>query len=184
MTRATFRPEAVLFDRDGTLIADVPYCADPARVRPVPAARTALRLLRQAGIPTGVVTNQSGIARRLISDDQAHRVNERVEQLLGPFAVWEMCPHGESDRCTCRKPRPGMVLSAAARLGVPPQRVAVIGDIASDVEAARAAGALGVLVPTPATRHDEVAGATVRHDDLVAAVRWLLGGAVTTAGRL
>jgi HAD superfamily hydrolase (TIGR01662 family) len=167
-------PEAVLFDRDGTLVVDVPYNGDPALVRPVPAAGAALGLLRSAGIRTGVITNQSGIARGLISAGQAEAVNRRVEQLLGPFAVWQVCPHGPDDGCGCRKPRPGLVLAAAERLGVPPERIAVVGDIGADVGAAAAAGAASVLVPTAVTRPEEVDAAPVVRPDLVAAVRHLL----------
>lgn len=168
-------PGAVLFDRDGTLIDDVPYCADPNLVRPVPAAGPALALLRSAGVPIGVVTNQSGIARGLIPPERARAVDARVVELLGPFDAWQVCPHGPDDGCRCRKPQPGMVLAAAAALGVAPDRVTVIGDIGADVEAARAAGAHGVLVPTPVTRPQEVADAPVVRSDLVAAVRELLG---------
>jgi HAD superfamily hydrolase (TIGR01662 family) len=169
------RPGAVLFDRDGTLVVDVPYCGDPALVRPVPTAGTALALVRDAGIPVGVVTNQSGIARGLLTPEQVSAVNRRVEALLGPFDVWEQCPHAPDDGCACRKPAPGMVLAAAARLGVPPRRVAVIGDIGADVAAAAAAGARAVLVPTPVTRPEEIVAAPVVRADLVAAVRHLLG---------
>jgi D-glycero-D-manno-heptose 1,7-bisphosphate phosphatase len=169
-------PEAVLFDRDGTLVVDVPYNGDPARVRPVPGAGAALDLLRAAGIPAGVVTNQSGIARGLITAGAVQRVNRQVDALLGPFAVWQVCPHGPADGCPCRKPRPGMVLAAAARLGIAPERVAVIGDIGADVEAAVAAGATAVLVPTPVTRPEEVAAAPAVQPDLETAVRHLLEG--------
>jgi D-glycero-D-manno-heptose 1,7-bisphosphate phosphatase len=167
-------PKAVLFDRDGTLVVDVPYNGDPARVQPVPQARAALETLRAAGIPAGVITNQSGIARGLITAEQAAAVNRRVDELLGPFDVWQVCPHGPDDGCRCRKPRPGMVLAAAERLGVPPERMAVIGDIGADVDAAAAAGAASVLVPTPVTRPDEVTAAPVVRSDLLAAVRHLL----------
>jgi HAD superfamily hydrolase (TIGR01662 family) len=170
-------PEAVLFDRDGTLVVDVPYNGDPALVRPVPAAGAALGLLRAAGIRTGVITNQSGIARGFISAGQAEAVNRRVDELLGPFAVWQVCPHGPDDGCGCRKPRPGLVLAAAERLGVPPERIAVVGDIGADVGAAAAAGAASVLVPTPVTRPGEVSAAPVVRPDLLAAARHLLGEA-------
>jgi HAD superfamily hydrolase (TIGR01662 family) len=168
-------PAAVLFDRDGTLVVDVPYCADPALVTPVPTARAALALLREAGIPVGVVSNQSGIARGLLRRRQVDAVNRRVDELLGPFAVWQMCPHGPGDGCSCRKPAPGMVLAAAARLGVDPADVAVVGDIGADVDAACAAGARSVLVPTPATLLAEVDAAPVVRPDLLAAVHHLLG---------
>jgi D-glycero-D-manno-heptose 1,7-bisphosphate phosphatase len=168
-------PGAVLFDRDGTLVVDVPYCGDPDAVTPVPTAGAALALLRAAGIPVGVVTNQSGIARGLLRVEQVDAVNRRVDDLLGPFDVWQQCPHGPRDGCTCRKPAPGMVLAAAQRLGVAPEDVAVVGDIGADVGAALAAGARPVLVPTPVTRPEEVAAAPVVRPDLLAAVRHLLG---------
>jgi HAD superfamily hydrolase (TIGR01662 family) len=180
LTCATTRdlPGAVLFDRDGTLVVDVPYNGDPARVRPAAGATAALRLLRAAGTPLGVVTNQSGIARGLITAEQADAVNRRVDALLGPFDVWRVCPHAPEEACACRKPRPGMVLAAAQELGVAPERVVVIGDVGADVDAAAAAGAGSVLVPTPVTRPEEVAAAPVVRPDLVAAVRHVLGGYV------
>jgi histidinol phosphatase-like enzyme len=70
---------AALFDRDGTLVEDVPYNGDPAVVRPVPGARAALDRLRAAGLPPGVVSNQSGVARGLLTREQV----ARVEELLG-----------------------------------------------------------------------------------------------------
>ncbi|MFE9771896.1 D-glycero-alpha-D-manno-heptose-1,7-bisphosphate 7-phosphatase [Streptomyces sp. NPDC005931] len=173
-SRVTGPVEAVLFDRDGTLVEDVPYNGDPRLVRPVRGAREALALLRGLGIRTGVVTNQSGIARGLLTEADAHRVNLRVDELLGPFDVWEMCPHGPDDGCPCRKPRPGMILAAAGRLGVRPADCVVVGDIGADTEAARRAGAHGILVPTPVTRPQETAAAGHVAPDLTTAVQWVL----------
>lgn len=167
----------VLFDRDGTLVEDVPYNGDPEVVAPVPGARTALDRLRDAALPVGVVSNQSGIARGLLTAGQVRRVNDRVEQLLGPFDVWEICPHGPADGCRCRKPRPGMIFAAARRFGVAATALAVVGDIGADVGAAEAAGAQSVLVPTPVTRPEEVAAAPVVAPDLTTAVDLLLGAA-------
>jgi histidinol-phosphate phosphatase family protein len=158
-------PAAVLLDRDGTLVEDVPYNGDPERVRPLPGAREALDRLRSAGVELAVVSNQSGIGRGLVSAEQVEAVNRRVEELLGPIGAWFVCPHDPVSDCDCRKPRPGLVLRAAARLGVEPGACAVIGDIGSDVEAAQAAGARSVLVPTPRTlRHEVDAAPEVAHD--------------------
>lgn len=165
---------AILFDRDGTLIVDVPYSGEPSLVTAMPTAHTALARARALGIATGVVSNQSGIARGLITHDQVRRVNARVDRLLGGFDVWRYCPHGPADGCDCRKPRPGMIVSAAQALGVPPACTAVIGDIGADVAAARAAGARAVLVPTAVTRADEIAAAPAVADTLDAAVQLLL----------
>jgi HAD superfamily hydrolase (TIGR01662 family) len=164
-----------LFDRDGTLIHDVPYNGDPAKVLPMPGARAAVERLRAAGVRVGVVSNQSGVARGLITPEQVAAVNRRVDELVGPLDAWAVCQHGPEDGCECRKPRPGLVLRAADELGVAPERCAVIGDIGADVDAARAAGAGAVLVPTPVTRSEEVAAAPVVRSDLLSAVRHLLG---------
>lgn len=176
--RGTAPPEAagVLFDRDGTLIDDVPYNGDPARVVLREGAREAVALVREAGVPIAVVTNQSGVARGLLTTDQVAAVHRRVEQLLGPLGPWCVCPHGPDDGCACRKPAPGLVHRAAHRLGVDVRRCVVIGDIGGDVEAAAAAGARAVLVPTAATRPEEVSAAPVVADDPVHAVELALGG--------
>ncbi|GGL51083.1 D-glycero-alpha-D-manno-heptose-1,7-bisphosphate 7-phosphatase [Planomonospora parontospora] len=171
------RPAAILFDRDGTLVKDVPYNRRPELVEPVPGAREVLDRLRRAGVRVGVVTNQSGVARGLIGAEELAAVNGRVEELLGPFDVWAVCPHGDADGCGCRKPAPGLVLRAAEELGADPRDCVVIGDIGRDVEAARAAGARGILVPTEVTLPEEVAAAPEVAPDLSAAVALALGSA-------
>ncbi|MEJ6489011.1 HAD-IIIA family hydrolase [Leucobacter sp. USCH14] len=166
---------AVLFDRDDTLIVDVPYNGDPEAVEPMPTARAAVDRVRAAGIPVGVISNQSGIGRGLLTREQVQRVNDRVEQLLGPFDVWRFCPHAPRDGCECRKPRPGMILSAAAALSVAPENVVMIGDIGADVDAAEAAGARGILVPTRLTLQQERDDATTVAETIDAAVDIALG---------
>jgi histidinol-phosphate phosphatase family protein len=172
--RAAAPPALVLFDRDGTLVVDVPYNGDPERVRPVPTAHAAVGRLRRAGVAVGIVTNQSGVARGEITPDQVDAVNRRVELLLGPFHTVQVCLHGPADGCRCRKPRAGMVEAAAAALAVDTARCAVVGDIGADIEAALAAGARAILVPTPATRRVEVDQAPEVAADLHAAVDLLL----------
>jgi len=166
LTHAARRPapwpvpvRAVLFDRDGTLVRDVPYNGDPARVEPVPGAREVLDALRAAGVAVGIVSNQSGVARGLLTADEVDAVNARVAELLGPFGTVRVCPHGPEEGCPCRKPGPGLVLDAARDLGVAPWECAVVGDIGADLGAAVAAGARAVLVPTPATRPEEITDA-------------------------
>jgi histidinol-phosphate phosphatase family protein len=141
----------------------------------MPGAREAVGRLRAAGVATAVVSNQSGVARGLVRAEQVAAVNRRVEELVGPVGPWFVCPHGPEDGCGCRKPAPGLVKAAAAELGVDPADCVVVGDIGSDMEAAQAAGARAVLVPTAATRPEEVAGAPLVAPDLIAAVELLLG---------
>ena len=169
-------PDLVLFDRDGTLVHDFPYNGDPEWVRPVPGAKDSLDRLRARGVRLGVVSNQSGVARGLITQEQVDACMARLAELLGPFDTVQSCPHGPDDGCTCRKPAPGMVKAACAELEVDPARCVVIGDIGSDVEAAAAAGAVGILVPTPVTRKSEVEAAPRRATTLEEAVDDVLAG--------
>jgi histidinol-phosphate phosphatase family protein len=153
---------AVLLDRDDTIIADGPFLNDPNGVRPLPGAAQALERLRARGLRLAVVTNQSGVARGLITAEQLDAVNAKVDAVLGPFDTWQVCVHDDGDGCTCRKPGPGMVLAAATALGVPPERCVMIGDTGGDVNAALAANARAVLVPTPRTLGIEIANARAR----------------------
>ena len=169
-------PAAVLVDRDGTIVKDVPYNGDPDRVEPMPGAAAALQRLRHAGIPIAVISNQSGIGRGLLDRREVDAVNERIEELLGPFDAWLVCPHTDADGCDCRKPMPGLVRQAAHRLGVSPEDCVVIGDIGADMGSAQAAGARAILVPTIQTRPDEVRAAPQQASTLTAAVDIVLAG--------
>ncbi|MFH9890013.1 HAD-IIIA family hydrolase [Streptomyces luteogriseus] len=168
--------KAVLFDRDGTLVEDVPNNADPDRVRPAEGAREALDLLRGHGIRTGVVTDQPGVAGGLLTDADVRRVNHRVDELLGPFDVFALCPHGPDDGCHCRRPQPGMLLWAGGRICTGPAELVVIGSTAVGARAAHRAGAHGILVPNGHTRPEETARADHVAPDLLTAVRAVLDG--------
>ncbi|HEX4014030.1 MAG TPA: HAD family hydrolase [Candidatus Cybelea sp.] len=139
----------MLFDRDGTIVVDVPYNGDPQRVEPVARARALLDRLRAAGLPLAVVSNQSGIGRGLITREAVDAVNRRVDELLGPFAGFFVCPHAPGDGCDCRKPKPQLIFDAARALGVDPACCVVVGDLPSDVEAARNAGAIALRAQGP-----------------------------------
>ncbi len=173
---ATWEPKAILFDRDGTLIADCHYLKDPEGIIPMPGAHWAVRRVRDAGMAVGVVTNQSGVGRGLMTFEEMTAVNRRVDSLLGPFDYWGVCHHVPEDKCNCRKPASGLVLAAADTLSVRPVDCAVIGDIAADMSAARAAGAKSVLVPTVRTRRSEIRSAYQVAPDILMAVDLVLGG--------
>lgn len=151
--------QAVLCDRDGTLVVDLPYNGDPELVLPLPGVRGALHRLRTAGLATAVVTNQRAVALGLLHDRDVAAVNQRVDRLLGPFDWIGWCPHDDADACLCRKPRPGLVLRAAAAVGARPEACVVIGDTGADAGAALACGARAILVPNAATRPEEVRSA-------------------------
>ncbi|OBG56502.1 HAD family hydrolase [Mycolicibacterium fortuitum] len=152
-------PLAVLLDRDDTIIVDKPYLNDPAGVLPVAGAAAALDQLRERGLLLAVVSNQSGVAKGLISTSELAAVNAKVNALLGPFDSWQVCLHDAGAGCVCRKPAPGMVQAAAAELGVDPARCVLIGDTGGDVQAALAANADAVLVPTERTLPQEISHA-------------------------
>jgi histidinol-phosphate phosphatase family protein len=147
---------AVLFDRDETLIVDVPYNGDPSKVAPVPGARQALDRLRAIGLPVAIISNQSGVGRGYITMAQVEAVNRRVEELLGPFDGWFVCPHGPDEGCECRKPGPKLILDAARALHVDPSCCVVVGDRQSDVEAARNARAYAIKIDGARTLADAV----------------------------
>ncbi|MGN6108554.1 MAG: D-glycero-alpha-D-manno-heptose-1,7-bisphosphate 7-phosphatase [Kofleriaceae bacterium] len=134
---------ALLLDRDGTLIVDVGYPRDPARVELLPGAVETLLELQQRYLLV-VISNQSGIGRGLITTPEAQAVHDRVMdefQRAGVrFAGAYYCPHAPDAGCTCRKPSPGLLLQAAAELELDLPRSIMIGDKASDVVAGRAAG--------------------------------------------
>jgi D-glycero-D-manno-heptose 1,7-bisphosphate phosphatase len=136
----------VLFDRDGTLVIDVPYNGDPELVQPFSGAKKLLDRLRAAGLKVGVLTNQSGVGRGAITQAQMRAVNARVDALLGPFDGWYICPHAPDDDCECRKPKPKLVFDAARDWGVRPGEIVVVGDRESDAGVAKNAGAQSLLV--------------------------------------
>jgi D-glycero-D-manno-heptose 1,7-bisphosphate phosphatase len=142
--------QAVFFDRDGTLMEEVNYCADPSRVRVFSGVREALRVLKEAGFLNIVVSNQSGIGRGYFSEAQYHAVQRELLRQLGEGSIdaGYFCPDAPETPSTCRKPEPGMLLEAARDLGIDLGRSVMVGDKTSDIECARRAGTRSVLVAT------------------------------------
>jgi D-glycero-D-manno-heptose 1,7-bisphosphate phosphatase len=161
---------ALLCDRDGTLIEDVPYNADPSLVVPLPGVPEGLARARRHGLRSAVVTNQSGVAKGFFGTRDMEAVHQRLDVLLGPFDAICACIHDDEDGCACRKPQPGLILAAAAAIGVDVGSCAVVGDTAADVEAAHRAGALGILIPNGRTRPEEIAAAPIVAPTFVDAV--------------
>jgi D-glycero-D-manno-heptose 1,7-bisphosphate phosphatase len=139
----------VFLDRDGTLIRDVGYPNDPESVHLIEGAAEALAELRRRGFSLVVVSNQSGIARGLVSAEEAAAVHERfISELKRNGAEVDdarYCPHAPDEGCSCRKPEPGLLIAAAAELGLDLGSSFLVGDKASDVEAGRRAGCRTVL---------------------------------------
>ncbi|MBI5835822.1 MAG: HAD family hydrolase [Candidatus Eisenbacteria bacterium] len=145
---------AVFLDRDGTLIVEREYLADPEGVEFTPGAAEAVRKLRARGFMVVVVSNQAGLARGLFAETAVHAVHRRIEALLRVEGThvdgYYFCPHHPefTGPCRCRKPEPGMLLDAARDLELDLARSWMVGDRLSDVEAGVRAGARGILVRT------------------------------------
>ena len=139
---------ALFLDRDGTLIVDVGYPKDPDQVQLIAGAADVLRPLQRDWLLV-VVSNQSGIARGLVTPEQATAVHDRFVARFADagvaFAGYYYCPHAPDAKCACRKPAPGMLLDAADELGVELTRSILIGDKDSDLDAGRAAGCAHVV---------------------------------------
>jgi histidinol-phosphate phosphatase family protein len=147
---------AILLDKDGTLIEDLPYNVDPDRIRLAPGADRAIRALAAAGYDFAIVTNQSGVARGYFPLEALRAVENRLRAELeargARLVAFYACPHhpagvnGFAVDCVCRKPLPGLVRRAAADLGVLPEAAWLIGDTWMDVAAGRAAGCRTIMV--------------------------------------
>jgi histidinol-phosphate phosphatase family protein len=137
-----------LLDRDGTLMEDVGYPRDPADVRLIAGAAAAVCDLAAAGFVPAVVSNQSGIARAVVTAGQAAAVHTRFVSVFAEASGLVLpcfyCPHGPDDGCDCRKPRTGLLQQAARELGLPAAGAVMVGDKPADVAAGRAVGATTV----------------------------------------
>jgi D-glycero-D-manno-heptose 1,7-bisphosphate phosphatase len=171
---------AVFLDRDGTLMEEVHYCADPRLVRVYDGVTSSLRALQAAGFRTILVTNQSGIARGLIPLEAYHRVHSRLIELLGPDTLDAayMSPDAADSASFRRKPNPGMLFEAAQDWNLALDRSWIIGDRALDLACGRNASlAGGILVRTGYGKTEESKASTLAShtaDGLVDAVDWLL----------
>lgn len=175
---------AVFLDRDGTIIEEIDYLADPDLVRLIPGAAEAIVELNRAGFYVVVATNQSGIARGMLDEHilgEIHAVmNSELAHEGASVDRIEFCPHHpkydgvETER---RKPGPGMLLDAASALHIDLQASWMIGDAIRDCAAGHAAGARSILVETgKGAREKADLDGEADHvaTDLLAAVRWIL----------
>jgi D-glycero-D-manno-heptose 1,7-bisphosphate phosphatase len=174
-------------DRDGTLIEEVNYLTRPEQVRLLPGAAGALRQAQDLGWRLAVVTNQSAVARGMLTEEGLGKVHRRLVDLLAEAGVKldgiYYCPHlvdapveAYRSDCDCRKPKPGLLLQAARELGLDLSRSIMVGDTGKDLEAGRAAGCRTVLVLTGygSSELANLEGPPPDHvaPDLMDAVRW------------
>jgi histidinol-phosphate phosphatase family protein len=161
-TSEALRRRAVFMDRDGTLIVDKHYLKDPALVELVPHATNAVRRFNYALVPVIVVTNQSGIARGMLTEDDYRAVRQRVDSLLGECGAFiddhYHCPHHPdfTGPCDCRKPAIGMFEQAIVEHQIDAPSSVWIGDKLRDVQPALRYGGRGILVPSRETSPEDV----------------------------
>jgi len=185
----TKRP-AVFLDRDGTLIEDVGYLDVIERLALFPWSVDSIRALNRAGLPVVIVTNQSGVARRYVTEAFVEATHRTLDRLLAAGGArvdaYYYCPHHPDGtvaeyrrHCDCRKPGRRLVDRAARDLGLDPERSFVVGDKWLDIGLARAVGARAILVRTGSGAVEErrppagvAADAVV--DNLAAAASWIL----------
>lgn len=150
---------AVFVDRDGTINVDVDFLSSPSQLQLIPRSADAIRILNDLGVPVVVITNQSGIARGLYSENDLRVVHDAMDAALREFNAsvldYFYCPHHPVDGlpayridCECRKPKPGMLNQARAKYGFDLARSYVVGDKCVDVQAGKAVGATAIQVST------------------------------------
>jgi D-glycero-D-manno-heptose 1,7-bisphosphate phosphatase len=151
MQRKSVHP--VLLDRDGVINYDsAAYVKSPEEFVPIPGSVEAIGRLTAAGFTVIVVTNQANVGRGVLRWETLGAIHAKLATLLdhygGRVERFYICPHRPEDHCACRKPKPGLLLQAAAEYRFPLTDVWYIGDSRKDLEAARDAGAQPILVRT------------------------------------
>jgi D-glycero-D-manno-heptose 1,7-bisphosphate phosphatase len=145
--------KVVVLDRDGTIVFDRGYLGDAAGLEFLPGAAEGLRAMQSQGYRLVVITNQSGVNRGLFSLEALNRMNRRLMEMVDAAGARldgiYFCPHRPDEGCACRKPRPQLLLDAAADLGFEPRHAVVIGDRDSDIELGTGVGATTMLVASP-----------------------------------
>jgi D-glycero-D-manno-heptose 1,7-bisphosphate phosphatase len=171
----------VALDRDGTIIEHVHHLLDQSQIKLIPGAEHSIRKLNDAKIPVVVLTNQSVVGRGLLSLSQLSQLHGFIIEQFGLLGAkidfFLFCPHIESDYCQCRKPRIGLLSSAAKILNMRISQAIVIGDAESDMEMARRAQALGIHVKTGISKKSQLA--TASFPSIVEAVNYVIEGART-----
>jgi D,D-heptose 1,7-bisphosphate phosphatase len=149
--------KAIFIDKDGTLISNVPYNADPDKIVLEYGAIEGLRLLQTRGYALIVVSNQAGVAHGYFQEADLQPVVTKIKALLSAADIrldgFYYCPHHPAGKieqyaitCDCRKPAPGMILQAAEKLDIFLPESWMIGDILHDVEAGNRAGCQSILI--------------------------------------
>jgi D-glycero-D-manno-heptose 1,7-bisphosphate phosphatase len=146
--------KAVLLDRDGTLMLDIPYCSDPSKVQVLPGVTESLKRLKERGFKLVIVTNQSGIGRGYFGEETFWEVQAAFEQQVGSNLIdaTYFCSDHPDQPSYRRKPAPGMLIEAAAELGLDLASCFMIGNSESDIEAGIRAGVKAPILIGPRSK--------------------------------
>ena len=186
---------AVFLDRDGTINEEVGYLDSLNKIKIIPGAYEAIKLINLSGMKTIVITNQAGVARGFFTEESVDAANELIQSDLKKRGAYidkfYYCPHHPTEgkgrylqKCNCRKPAPGMILSAAGEFNINLTESYLVGDTFHDIQAAKNAGIKAILVKTgygtelldgggndqatPESKPDYIA------EDILDAVQWIL----------
>ena len=150
---------AVFLDRDGTINEEVGYLDSLDKLKIIPSAYEAIRLINESGMKVVVISNQAGVARGFFTEDFVKVTHEHLQTALRQQGAtidnFYYCPHHPTEGiepyrqvCNCRKPAPGMLLQAAQDLNIDLKRSYLVGDRFNDMEAGKKIGVRGILVKT------------------------------------
>ena len=186
---------AVFLDRDGTINEEVGYLDSLNKLKMIPAAYEAIRLINKSCMKAIVITNQAGIARGFFTEKFVRQTHEIIQAALlqkrASIDKFYYCPHHPTEgtgiylqNCNCRKPLPGMLLQAAHDLNIELRSSYMIGDTYRDMETAKKVGVKGILVKTGYGQEvlqdvsPDVATAENKPDfvaeDILEAVKWIM----------
>jgi histidinol-phosphate phosphatase family protein len=169
------KQRAVFFDRDGTINPDPGYINKPEDFNLFPGVPAALKKLKKAGFVLILITNQSGLGRKLILPRNLCLIHDKMQrQLFNEGVAFDgiyVCPHTPKDNCSCRKPLPELALRAIEDFSIDPKRSFLLGDKVSDMEMAAAAGIPAIFIGMEAPQGVQL---VFRADGVPQAVEWIL----------
>lgn len=171
----------VFLDRDGTLNLEKEYLSDPAGLELYPGAAKAVKELNKLKLPVILVTNQSGIGRKMFTEKTLLNIHQKLAKMLDMEAgarldAFYFCPHSPEEKCRCRKPKLGMVEKAASEMGIDPKVSYFVGDKIADIKLGKNAGGKTILVETGYGKEEEnkmKEKPDYVAKDLLAAVKWI-----------
>ena len=144
------KKKVIIFDRDGTLIENIPYLKDISQIKFKPEVVEYLKIAQDSGFEFVIATNQSGIGRGLVDLGEVVKVQEEIARQLEFNGVnlnqYVICPHRPIDNCICRKPKSFMISRILSTKNIDPKKVFLVGDMLTDVQAASREGVTSYLI--------------------------------------